>query len=60
MEKLPKEQYPKLIPSFFGDTKYANFGWLNGHFVCVDYASFMYTSMSHKWNGKLKKANWWE
>jgi len=60
VDKIPKEQYPKLIPSFFGDTKYANFGMLNGKFVCCDYASFMYTSASHKWSGKMKKANWWE
>lgn len=59
IETKPKEEYPKLIPSFFGDLKYSNFGWLNGKFVCCDYASFMYTSMVHKWNGKLKKADWW-
>lgn len=60
VETRPKSEYPKLVPSFFGDMKYANFGWLDGKFVCVDYASFMYTSISHKWNGKLKKADWWE
>ena len=59
VQRLPKEQYPKLIPSFFGDLKYSNFGWLDGHFVCCDYASFMCTSMVHKWNEKLTKADWW-
>lgn len=60
VEKLPKDQYPKMIPTFFGDLKYSNFGLLNGKFVCCDYGSFMYTSMVHKWSGKMKKADWWE
>ncbi|MCK9370240.1 hypothetical protein M0R04_10070 [Candidatus Dojkabacteria bacterium] len=60
IEKIPKEQYPKFIPSFFGDLKYRNFGMLNGQFVCCDYAGFISSSMSHKWSGKLKKAEWWD
>jgi len=60
IETKPKSEYPKFIPSFFTDTKYKNFGWLNGNFVCCDYASFISTSMVHKWSGKLKKADWWE
>ena len=60
VETRPKSEYPKLIPSFFGDLKYSNFGWLNGQFVCCDYAGFISTSMSHKWNGRMKKADWWE
>lgn len=60
VENRPYREYPQMIPSFFGDTKYSNYGWLDGNFVCVDYASFMYTSISHKWNGRLKKADWWE
>lgn len=60
VEMRPKGEYPKLIPSFFGDTKYTNYGWLNGQFVCCDYAGFISTSMTHKWNGKMKKADWWE
>jgi len=60
VEHGPKSEYPKLIPSFFGDTKYKNFGWLNGKFVCCDYAGFISTSMVHKWSGKMKKTEWWE
>lgn len=60
VEKKPKSEYPKLVPSFFGDLKYSNFGWLNGKFVCCDYAGFILSSMSHKWNGKMIKADWWE
>lgn len=60
VETRPRSEYPKLIPSFFGDCKYSNFGWLNGQFVCCDYAGFISTSASHKWNGRMKKADWWE
>lgn len=59
-EPCPKDKYPTKIPSFFGDLKYRNFGLLNGKFVCHDYASFMYTSMSHKWSERLVTAHWWE
>lgn len=60
VEQRPKSEYPKQIPSFFGDTKYKNFGWINGKFVCCDYAGFISTSMTHKWSGRMKKADWWE
>lgn len=60
VEHRPKSDYPELIPSFFGDTKYKNFGWIDGRFVCCDYAGFISTSMTHKWSGRLKKADWWE
>ena len=59
-ETKPKSEYPKYVPSFFGDMKYKNYGWINGKFVCVDYAGFIASSMSHKWSGKMKKADWWE
>ena len=59
-ETRPKSEYPKYVPSFFGDMKYKNYGWINGNFVCVDYAGFIASSMSHKWSGKMKKADWWE
>lgn len=60
VERRPRGEYPKLVPSFFGDLKYSNYGWLNGKFVCCDYAGFIASSMSHKWNGKMVKAGWWE
>lgn len=60
VETRPRSEYPKLIPSFFSDLKYSNYGWLNGQFVCCDYAGFVSTSMSHKWSGRMVKADWWE
>lgn len=60
IERRPYSEYPKQVPSFFGDLKYRNFGWLNGQFVCCDYAGFISSSMVHKWNGKMKKADFWE
>lgn len=59
-ETKPKSEYPAQVPSFFGDMKYSNYGFIDGQLVCVDYAGFIASSMSHKWNGKLKKADWWE
>lgn len=60
IETRPKSEYPKQIPSFFGDLKYSNYGWIKGQFVCCDYAGFIATSMCHQWKGKMKKADWWE
>lgn len=36
---LPKNEYPDKIPSFLTDTKYSNYGMLNGKFVCHDYGT---------------------
>lgn len=60
VETKPRSEYPKLVPSFFGDLKYRNFGWIGKQLVCCDYAGFIASSMSHKWNGKMKKAEWWD
>lgn len=54
-----KKDYPKKIPAFFSDCKYTNYGWLDNKFVCVDYGSFVSTSLNHKWSQRLKKAEWW-
>ncbi|NCD07693.1 MAG: hypothetical protein EOL97_16410, partial [Spirochaetia bacterium] len=35
-----KTKYPKQLPAFFTDTKYSNFGLLNGKWVCIDYGCF--------------------
>lgn len=59
-EQRPRSEYPKQVPSFFGDLKYSNFGWIDGKFVCVDYAGYISTSMVHKWSGRMVKADWWE
>lgn len=60
VEMKGKESYPKMIPSFFEDTKYSNYGWIGKQFVCCDYSGFFRSSLTHKWNGRLKKAEWWE
>lgn len=60
VEQIPRDQYPKFVPSFFGDLKWKNFGLYHGRFVCCDYAGFISTSMAHRWSGKLKKADFWE
>src|SRR5574343_3505 len=56
-EPLDKKKYPKKIPVFLTDTKYANYGLLNGKFVCFDYGSIAFTM---DWKDRLKKAQWWE
>lgn len=56
-ERVQKSKYPKKIPGFLTDTKYGNYGLLNGKFVCFDYGSIPFTA---NWNGRLKKAEWWE
>jgi hypothetical protein len=33
-----RSTYPKRLPSFFGDIKYTNFGFIGNQCVCVDYA----------------------
>lgn len=32
------DKLPEKLPAFLSDVKRDNFGWLNGHLVCVDYA----------------------
>lgn len=58
VEMLPKSQYPEKIPHFFTDTKYSNFGHLEGKgFVCVDFGSFnIFKGVSTR----MVKAEWWE
>lgn len=60
VEMRPESEYPKFIPSFFGDLKYKNFGFVKGQLVCCDYAGFIASSMVHKWNGRMVKARWWK
>ncbi len=57
VEPLPKRQYPKVLPAFFTDTKYSNFGLLNGKFVCIDYGCLNIWATTKL---KLKKVDWWE
>lgn len=52
-----KKDYPQMIPHFFLDLKYKNYGWLGNKFVCVDYAG---TVITNGFTNRLEKAEWWE
>jgi hypothetical protein len=51
---VPDDRYPTKIPRFITDTKRANFGLLDGRFVCHDYAMTI-----HNLSTAMKKATWW-
>lgn len=58
VEKGQARQYPKKVPYFFRDTKYDNFGFLDGRFVCCDYGTFL---REDHFDTKRKKAvKWWD
>jgi hypothetical protein len=57
VEHRAKSDYPKMIPPFFMDTKYKNYGWIGNQFVGCDYSGF---SITNGFNGRMKKADWWE
>lgn len=46
---------PKTVPSFFGDVKLDNFGWIGDKFVCHDYG-FINRFIQYKKN--FKKTKW--
>lgn len=52
-----KADYPEMVPKFFTDLKYQNYGFIGKQLVCVDYANFIITN-GFKFG--LKKADWWE
>ena len=52
-----KQDYPKIIPHFFTDCKYNNYGWIGKNFVSCDYAS---TIITNGFTKKTKKADWYE
>jgi hypothetical protein len=55
---VPKHKYPKKVPYFWGDMKYANYGEYKGKFVCIDYAG---TPISDRLTKARKvRAQWWE
>ena len=58
---LEKSAYPKIIPHFFTDTKYQNFGTLKGKTVCFDYGNIPLSKGIEIKKGKVKmvKAEWW-
>lgn len=60
VEFRPHREYPVMVPNFFSDLKYSNYGWIGDQLVACDYAGFLSCSMTHKWSGRMKKADWWE
>lgn len=47
------DELPTQLPAFLNDLKPQNFGWLDGNFVCVDYAGHIDNPSK-----RLKKVNW--
>lgn len=58
---LDEKKYPKMIPHFFTDTKYQNFGLLDGNVVCFDYGNIPLSKgvIIIKKKTKMVKAKWW-
>ncbi len=57
---INKEQYPKKIPAFFGDTKYQNFGMIGKQFVCLDYGTCHIPAINKGLGKQMKKSKFWE
>lgn len=58
---IPEDQYPKKLPSIFGDTKYQNFGKIGKQFVCFDYGTSHINAInSILIKNKTKVAKWWK
>ncbi len=59
VQRIPKEDYPELVPSFFNDFKYFNFGVIvennKKRFVCCDYGIVDCVGML---NNRMKKVKW--
>ncbi len=52
-----REKYPKLLPDFFDDVKYNNFGYIGKQIVCVDYGINKMMITGHR-KINMVKANW--
>lgn len=57
--KPAHEKYPDKIPAWFGDTKYANFGMLDGRIVACDYGMPSLSRLMAR-QARLTKAKWWD
>jgi hypothetical protein len=58
VETKKKKYYPKRLPLFFTDFKYANYGFIGDQFVCCDYAGVL----SIVWNlykNQSRYVKWW-
>jgi hypothetical protein len=56
VQMIEHSKYPKKIPAFFTDTKYQNFGMLNGKFVCFDYGNIPFAKGI---STKMQNVKWW-
>lgn len=54
---VEKDRYPELMPKFFTDFKYQNYGILGKQFVCFDYGTMPLLGSLTK---GMKKADWWD
>lgn len=54
---LEKDKYPKELPAFFTDIKYANFGLYKGNFVCHDYGFTLL--MERGMSKRMQKVEWY-
>lgn len=54
----PPDRYPKLVPHFFTDLQYGNFGFIGKRLVCMDYGAIVIHQGFHP--VRMVKPKWWE
>lgn len=52
-------KYPKTIPVVFTDLKKQNYGWMDGRFVCCDYAYIVLDYLIIKKEIQHRIVKWW-
>jgi hypothetical protein len=55
---VPALEYPEQMPAFLTDFKRANYGMLNGQFVCHDYGTNLL--FENGMTKRMKKVEWWD
>ncbi|WP_323016382.1 hypothetical protein [Castellaniella sp.] len=55
---IDEKRYPQSVPAFFTDLKYANYGMLDGQFVCHDYGVSLL--MENGMSERMRKPEWWK
>jgi len=53
-----RDTYPKVIPNFFTDLHYDNFGFIGKRLVCMDYGAILFHKGFHPI--RMVKPKWWE
>lgn len=53
---MAPSQYPDKIPAFLTDTKYSNYGMLDGKFVCHDYGTCLLPT--YGLTRSMRKVSW--